>query len=80
MKQVKRRATNLSGTEISDMPDGEFEATISLLVAGLQKRMEDSREPLTTGMKELKNQSEMKNAVTDNRNGPNALRAGEAEE
>lgn len=28
MKQVKRRATNLSGTEISDMPDGEFEATI----------------------------------------------------
>ena len=43
------------------MSDGEFKATIIRILTGLEKRIEDIRETLTTQIKELqKNQSEMK--------------------
>ena len=47
------------------MPDGEFKATIIRILIGLEKRIEDVSEALTTVIKELKkNQSKMRNAIT----------------
>ena len=36
------------------MPDGEFKATIKRILTGLEKRMEDISETLTTEIKDLK--------------------------
>ena len=33
------------------MPDGEFKATIKRILTGLEKRMEDISETLTTGIR-----------------------------
>jgi len=49
-------ARDLSQTDISDMPDGEFrQQSIIRILPRLEKRMEDFREALTTEIKELKN-------------------------
>ena len=45
-------------TDISNMPDREFRATILRTLTGLEKRMEDFRENLTVEIKELKNRNE----------------------
>ena len=50
----KAMATELSKTDLSNMPDGEFKATIIRILTGLKKRIEDNRETLTTEIKELK--------------------------
>ena len=39
------------------MPDPEFKAAIIMIPAGLEKIIEDIREPPTTEIKELKNKS-----------------------
>ena len=41
-------------TDISNMTDGEFRATIIRILAGLEKRREDFREALTARKKKLK--------------------------
>ena len=69
-EQDKVMARDLSKTDISGMPDGEFKATIIRILAGLKKRIEDIRETLTTEIKEFKkNQSEMKNRQTRSETG-----------
>ena len=38
---------DLIKTDVSNMPDSEFKATIIKILAGLEKSMEDTRESLT---------------------------------
>ena len=47
-QQDKVTASDLSETDISNMPDREFKATIIRIVTGIQERMEGIRKPLTT--------------------------------
>jgi len=47
-------ARGLIKTDISNMPDPEFKATITRILAGLEKSREDTREPLTAEIKDLK--------------------------
>ena len=55
---------DLSETDKSNVPDGEFKTTIIRILTGLEKRMEGISDTLTTEIKELKNnQSGMKNAT-----------------
>ena len=82
-EQDHTTARDLSKTDISNMPDGEFKATIIRILTGLEKRIEDISETLTTEIKELKkNQSEMKNAINEIGNRLDAMnsRLEEAEE
>ena len=53
-KKDKTTARDLSRTDISNMPDGEFKATILRILTGLEKRTEAISETLTTEIKELK--------------------------
>ena len=54
-EQDKVMARDLTKTGISNMPDGEFKATIIRVLAGLEKSREDFREALSAEIKELKN-------------------------
>ena len=54
-EQDKVKDRNLSETDISNMPDGDFKATIIKILTEHWKRMEDIRETLTTKIKGLKN-------------------------
>ena len=59
----KAMARDISKTDISNMHDREFKATIIRMFTGLQKRREDISETVTTDIKELtRNQSEMSTA------------------
>ena len=51
--QEKHKATarDVSKIDVSNMPDGEFKATIIRILTGLEKRIEDIRDAL---MKEIK--------------------------
>ena len=40
-KEDKSMVRDLSETDISNMPDGEFKATMIRILTGLEKRMED---------------------------------------
>jgi len=40
-EQDKATARDLSKTEVSNMPDGKFKATIIRILTGLEKRMEE---------------------------------------
>ena len=64
-RQDKATARDLSKADISNMPDGEFKATIIRILTGLEKRMEDFREALNAGI----NQSEMKNTIIEFKTG-----------
>ena len=58
-------ARDLIKTDISNMPDPEFKATIIGILVGLEKSIEDARESLTAQIKDLKtSQAKMKNAIT----------------
>ena len=59
-EQEKGTAKHLIETDISNIPDKEFKATLLRILAGLEKNMEDIRETLTAETKELKNK-QMKN-------------------
>lgn len=50
----KAKVKDLSETDVSNMPDGMFKATIIRAPTGLEKRMEDIRETLTKETKKLK--------------------------
>ena len=84
MKEEDKATTReLSERDLSNMPDGEFKATVIRIVTGLEKRMEGIKEILTTEIRELKkNQSEMKNVINQTGNWLDALnnRLEEAEE
>ena len=54
-EQDKVMARDLTKTGITNMPDGEFKATIIRILAGLEKSREDFREALSAEIKELKN-------------------------
>ena len=56
-EQGKAMARDLSKTDISNMPDGEFKATIIRIPGGLEKRVEDISESLTIEIKGLKKES-----------------------
>ena len=47
-EQDKATARDLNETDISNMPDGEFEAMIIRILTGLEKRNEDMSETLIT--------------------------------
>ena len=47
-EQDKATARDLNETDISSMPDGEFEAMIIRIFTGLEKRNEDMTETLIT--------------------------------
>ena len=52
-EQDKATARDICETDISNMADGEFKATIIRLLTGPEKRLEDINENLTTEIKEL---------------------------
>lgn len=60
-EQDKAMARDLSETDRSNMPDGEFEATMKILT-GLEKRVEDIRRDPHHRDKE---ESEVRNAVNE---------------
>ena len=70
-----------SETDISNMSDGKFKATIIRILSGLEKRMEDIRHPYHRYKRLKMNQSEIKNTMNDVRNRPDAMnsRVEEAE-
>ena len=53
-EQNKATARDLSETHLSNMPNGELKAIIINVLSGLERRMEDISETLTTEIKELK--------------------------
>jgi len=53
MKEDKATTRDLNETDISSMPDGEFKAMITRTLTGLEKRIEDISETLTTQIKEF---------------------------
>ena len=57
-EQEKFMAKDVIETDISNILDGEFKATIIKILTGLEKRMEDFREILITVVKELKIRNE----------------------
>ena len=50
----KATSRDLSKTDINNMPDGDFKATIIMILSGLEKGIEDISEILTTEIKDLK--------------------------
>ena len=46
-------AADLSETNVSNMPDGELKAMIIRILLGLEKRIEDFRDALTTETEEF---------------------------
>ena len=53
-------------TDISNMPELKFKTTIIIILARLQKSIEETRETLTLETNDLTtNQSKIKNAVTE---------------
>jgi len=67
-QQQKVIAMDLIKTDISNMPDPEFKATI-IRIAGLEKIMEDIRETLTAEIRDLNtSQAQMKIAITEIQN------------
>lgn len=82
-EQDKAMARDLSKTDTSNVPNGEFKAAIILILTGFEKRMEDIRGTFTTEIKELKKtESEMRNIINEIENGLDAVngRPEEAEE
>ena len=53
-EQDKAIASYLTETDRSNIPDGEFKATILRIVTGLERRTEEIRETLTMEVRELK--------------------------
>lgn len=58
-------------TDISSIHEQEFKSTVIRLLDGLEKSIEDSREILAAGIKDLKtSQSEVKDIITETQNRP----------
>ena len=54
--QDKAMARDLNGTDVNNTPNGEFKTMIIRIFSGLEKRMKDISETLTTDIKEFKDQ------------------------
>ena len=54
--------------DISNMPDREFKVMIIKMLTGLEKEWRTSMRPLTKRQNREKNQSEIKNSITDIKN------------
>ena len=64
-EEDKVMARDLNKTGVSNMPDEEFKAIIIRILTGPEKRIEYIRETLTTEIKELKKESEIKNVINE---------------
>ena len=70
-EQEKVTARALIQTDISNIPDPEFKTTIIKIQSGLEKSIEDTRESLTTEIKDLKTtQAEMKKKCNNQNSKP----------
>ena len=69
-EQDKATVRDLSETDESNMPDGEFKATIRILLTGLERKIEDVSKTLAT---ELKKESEMKSEINETENTLDAM-------
>ena len=69
-QQEKIAARELKELEISNMPDKEFKVMFIEILNGLEKRVEDFNERTDKQIRNLKkkNQSEIKNAITEFKN------------
>ena len=68
LKERTRKVTARVPVErhISNTPDGELKATIKMILAMLEKRMEDFRKAFIAEIQELENKwSEMKSAIIE---------------
>ena len=52
-EQDKAKGRDLNEIDRSNMPDGEFKAMILRILTGVEKRIEDINESLTTEIKQL---------------------------
>ena len=65
-EEVELTARDLINTNTSKMSELKSKTTIIRILAGLEKSIEDTRESLTTEIKELKSsQAKIKNAITE---------------
>ena len=65
-EQEEMTARDLLNTDISKMSEPEFRIMIIRILAGVEKSIEDTRESLSTEIKELKSsQAKIKNVVTE---------------
>ena len=63
-EQEKVTVWDLTETDISNIRDPEFKATIIRVIAGLEKSIKDTRGVFTTEIKDLKtSHARMKNAI-----------------
>ena len=68
-KEEKVPTRDLINKDTSQMTEPEFKTIIISILAGLEKSIEDTRESLTTQIKELKtSQAKIKNAITEMQN------------
>lgn len=58
-------ARELNKTEVNNMPNRQFKVMVIEILTGLEKRMEDLSETLNKEIEKNKNQSEMKNPITE---------------
>jgi len=80
--QEETTARELLKTGISNISEQELRTTV-IILAGLERSIEDTRETLTTEIKDLKtSQAEIKNAITEMQNRLDVIttRMEEAEE
>jgi len=64
-EQDKITARDLSKTEISNVPNREFQVMVIKILPGLEKTVEDLIETLNKERENIKNESEMKNSITE---------------
>ena len=65
-EQEEMTDRDLINEDVSKMSKLEFKTTMIKILAGLEKSIKDTREPLTEEIKELKsNQTKTKNAITE---------------
>ena len=55
-EQDKAMARDRNGADVNNTPNGEFKTMIIRIFSGLEKRMEDISETLTTDIKKFKDQ------------------------
>ena len=67
--QEEMTAKELITTDINNITEQEFRIIVIRLISGLEKSIEDSKEPIVAEIKELKNShDEFKNAVNEVQN------------
>ena len=59
-RQDKAMARDLNEIDISSMPGGQFKVTVIKILTGLEKRVKNISETLTTEIKEFKKKESMR--------------------